>query len=418
MPDLDSALATITGFADSPPFAAAPQADVERRARTRQRRRRARRSGVAAVAVVVALAAGAVGLRGGDEGTGRLTTDTTLPTVRPVDPDALLDQVIDTIDEHAFHTNPSTIARWRDEAAPIMAEAAATPPGDTRTDPHTDPELFVRSMLGELQRNFAADLGRWTAASYRRDWPGAGQTSLRPLGEVRNGVGYLTLPPIGAGPASSAGTDYIATAHDALTMPACGWVIDQRALGSDVRSDLATMLAALAPVLGPGPTVGYRDRHGATRTYVVADDGSMTFGEETVAPAPDGGVSFTDAPVAVIQGPATRWSWEGLVIGFRGRPATRTFGSPTGGLTMGTEQFPLDDGSTLVLTTGVAVDRAGNVYGGATPIEPDEPHAATRAQTQAATTWITGQATCGAASDDPLGDELEDLTRETDANAP
>jgi carboxyl-terminal processing protease len=407
MPDLDSALATITGFADHPPFAPPPETAIERRARKRQRRRRARRSGVAAVAVVMALAAGAVGLRGSDEDTGsRLTTDAPRPRLRPEDTAAFLDQVITTMEEHAYHTDPSTIAGWREGAARIMARAADSPPGDTRTDPHADPELFVQSMLGQLQRNFAAD------------WPGGGQTSLRPLGEVRNGIGYLTLPPIGAGLASAAGADYIATAHDALTMPACGWVIDQRALGSDVRSDLATMLAALAPVLGPGPTVGYRDRHGATRTYVVADDGSMTFGEETVAPAPDGGVSFTDAPVAVIQGPATRWSWEGLVIGFRGRPATRTFGSPTGGLTMGTEQFPLDDGSTLVLTTGVAVDRAGNVYGGATPIEPDESHAATRAQTQAATTWITGQATCGAASDDPLGDELEDLTRETDANAP
>jgi carboxyl-terminal processing protease len=393
MPDLDSALATITAFADSPPFAPPPQADVERRARTLQRRRRARRSGVAAVAVVMALAAGAVGLGGGDEGTGRtLTTDAPRPRLRPADTAAFLDQAVGTIEEHAYHTDPSTIARWRAEATQIMVEAA-TLPGDGRTDPGDDPELFVESVLGELQRNFAADLGRWTSASYRRDRPGAGQTSLRPLGEVRNGIGYLTLPPISVGPTSASGVDYIATAHDALTMPACGWVIDQRALGSDARSDLGTMLAALAPVLGPGPTVGYRDRHGATRTYVVGDDGGVTFGGAEVVPAPDA-VSFTDVPVALMQGPATRWSWEGLVIGFRGRPATRTFGSPTGGLTMGTEQFPLDDGSTLVLTTGVALDRAGNVYGGATPIEPDESHAATRAQTDAATTWIAGQSSC------------------------
>jgi hypothetical protein len=412
MPDLNSALSTITRFADHPPIDPAPEPEIERRAGALRRRRRARRSSAAALVLVVGLAAGAARLGGADEGPGRtLTTDSSPATDGEVDPAALIDQVIDTIEQHAYHLPPGTVAGWRERAPEVAAAATATTsPGGVPGDPVVAPDRFIELMLGELQRNAAADLGTWDGASYRREQPSEGQTSLRPMGEVRDGVGYLTLLPISAGPTTAAGADYIATAHDALGLTPCGWVIDVRALGSDVHSDLGTMLAALAPLLGPGPAVGYRDRDGATHTYVVGDDGALTLGDEEVAPAHGDGVSFTDVPVALLQGPATRWSWEAVVIGFRGRPGVRTFGAPTGGHTIVTERFPLDDGSFLVLTTGMAVDRDGTAYDGVTQIAPGESHPATAAQTEAATSWLAAEPSCAAGPQRTVGDQLEDLT--------
>jgi hypothetical protein len=411
MPDLDAALATISRFADRPPFAPRPEPEVERRAGALRRHRRARRSGAAAIVLVVGLAAGAAGLRGGDESTGsRLTTGSSPATDGGAATATLLDQVIDTIERHAYHLPPGRVAEWR-ERAPEVAAAAARPsasPDGVSTDPVVDPDRFIELILAELARNAAADLGTWDWASYRRERPSDGQTSLRPMAEVRDGVGYLTLPPISAGPTADAGADYIATGQDALGLDACGWVVDVRALGSDVHSDLGTILAALAPLLGPGPTVGHRDRDGATRTYVVGDDGAVTAGADEVAPARGDGASFTDVPVALLQGPATRWSWEEVVIGFRGRPGVRTFGAPTGGHTMATERFALDDGSVMVLTTGVAVDRNGTGYDGVTPIAPDELLPATRSQTEAATSWLAAQPSC-ATSPERTADQLDDL---------
>ena len=68
------------------------------------------------------------------------------------------------------------------------------------------------------------------------------------------------------------GADYVDAAHDVLGAAACGWIVDLRSNGG---GNLYPMLAALAPLLGPGPLLGYRDRHGRTDSWVIDDDGTV-----------------------------------------------------------------------------------------------------------------------------------------------
>jgi C-terminal processing protease CtpA/Prc len=96
-------------------------------------------------------------------------------------------------------------------------------------------------------------------------------------------------------------------------------------------------------------------------------------------------------------------SGEAVAIAFRGRPRTRSFGLPTGGLSTSNGALALPDGSTIMLTTAVDVDRTGRRYGD--KVEPDEmiPAEATSpgndAAIAAAIRWLTQSSGCSPTND-------------------
>jgi carboxyl-terminal processing protease len=102
-------------------------------------------------------------------------------------------------------------------------------------------------------------------------------------------------------------------------------------------------------------------------------------------------------PVAVLTSRLTGSSGEGVVMAFRGRPDSRSFGEPTAGVPTGNAAYPLSDRAELHLTEGIGVDRTGATY--QAPIQPDRPVATdwTRYGTpadpvvQAATRWLEGR---------------------------
>jgi hypothetical protein len=57
-------------------------------------------------------------------------------------------------------------------------------------------------------------------------------------------------------------------------------------------------------------------------------------------------------------------------VAFRGRANTRSFGTPTCGLSTAVSQFPLTTGGRIGVVTSVMADRQKRTYGGR--IEPDE----------------------------------------------
>ena len=84
---------------------------------------------------------------------------------------------------------------------------------------------------------------------------------------------------------------------------------------------------------------------------------------------------------------------EAIVVAFRGRPDTRSFGKPTAGLTTGVEGFRLADGAMLFLATSRFADRDGAVYDG--PLPPDD--LVLDRPEDAALEWLLEQPACAAA---------------------
>ena len=59
-----------------------------------------------------------------------------------------------------------------------------------------------------------------------------------------------------------------------------------------------------------------------------------------------------------------------MTISFKGRARTRSFGSPTTGVSTPNGTFALPDGSMIVLTTAIEADRTAKTYGQI--VGPDE----------------------------------------------
>jgi C-terminal processing protease CtpA/Prc len=74
--------------------------------------------------------------------------------------------------------------------------------------------------------------------------------------------------------------------------------------------------------------------------------------------------------VAVLTDGSVASSGEAIVIAFRARADTRSFGTPTCGLSTGVQGFPLSDGATLFLAVSVMADRTRTAYGA--QVTPDE----------------------------------------------
>jgi C-terminal processing protease CtpA/Prc len=81
-------------------------------------------------------------------------------------------------------------------------------------------------------------------------------------------------------------------------------------------------------------------------------------------------------------------SGEAVVVAFRARPNTRSFGSPTCGLSTANQGFRLSDGATLALTVAVMADRTRAPYG--LSLAPDEPVSGDAEVVQGAIDWLRG----------------------------
>jgi C-terminal processing protease CtpA/Prc len=203
---------------------------------------------------------------------------------------------------------------------------------------------------------------------------------------IEAGIGFIEVPAFSGG--GVAGDQLAALYHQLIErvdeMGVCGWVVDLR---GNTGGDLWPMLAGVGPILGSGyvgsfvypdslvDEWGYRDGLAALNQRVVAT--AEPFYVRTASPA----------SVAVLTDGRTASAGEGIAVAFRGRPATRSFGSPTRGLSTGNAGFDLTDGAVIFLTVAWMADRLGQIY--REGLDPDS--------------WVSG---------DKTGDRTTDATLE------
>jgi C-terminal processing protease CtpA/Prc len=139
-----------------------------------------------------------------------------------------------------------------------------------------------------------------------------------------------------------------------------GWIVDVR---GNLGGNMWPMVAGVGPVLGEGVAGYFIDPTGAESMWEYRDGASW-----------DNGVvqQRVDAPyrlrrdrprVAVLTDAAIASSGEATVIAFRGRPDTRSFGTPTCGLSTAIENYAMSDRAFLNLAISVMADRARTKYG-------------------------------------------------------
>ncbi|MEM8533925.1 MAG: S41 family peptidase [Chloroflexota bacterium] len=170
----------------------------------------------------------------------------------------------------------------------------------------------------------------------------------------------------------------------------CGWIVD---LSDNQGGNMWPMLAGIGPILGTGIAGYFQDTEGVLTAFSYDVGQSFQGATPMTQVAKPYTLRDSDAPVAILTSKKTASSGEAIVVAFRERPNTRSFGQPTAGLSTGNNTYTLSDGATLVLTEVVFVDRTRTLYGQS--IEPDEQPTWFGASVRdRATAWLHTQPSC------------------------
>jgi carboxyl-terminal processing protease len=212
------------------------------------------------------------------------------------------------------------------------------------------------------------DAGQLSFSIQRAEFKNAEVPTVRAL-DTR--LGYIDLP--GATGKTedetrfvSAGTAGVAAVEQQISP--CGWVVDLRRNSGGFPF---SMMSPLEPFM-PEQVVGgfiYGDEKRENLRYsggkFLADNRVMWDNSGAATRLRDPNV-----PVAVLTSNQTGSAGEIATIAFIGRPSSRSFGTPTVGVTSANVGITLPDGSFIMVTHSYDLDRAGNVYDG--PLKPDE----------------------------------------------
>ncbi len=287
---------------------------------------------------------------------------------------AFVDAAIHVTRTHALR---ASAVDWPATEPAIRALAA-----DARTTAEAYPAVrYLLSRLGD-GHSFLMSPAR-TAQSQRGDIANPPVV----VNVAAPGVGYIAVPSYSGVNAERMRAD-AALMHQALARVTadahCGFIVDLRANGG---GNMWPMLAGLAPLLGQEPVGRFDGPSGTAQPWRPAAILTTSL-PSTLA-------DLETRRVAVLTGPRTASSGEAVVVAFRGRPNTRSFGRATAGLSTANGSYPLPDGSTLLLTTAVFVDRLGQRYGHAiTPDQVVEEASTQDAPLVAASQWLRESVTC------------------------
>ncbi len=222
----------------------------------------------------------------------------------------------------------------------------------------------LRAPVVELQITRASTTSRLVVTLH----PAVCPIAMHPEGRwLKPGFGYLELPEM-SGSADRV-AEYATEAQRHIRTldqrEPGGWIVDLRRNGG---GNMWPMLAGVGPLAGEGLLGAFvspdRIEHWGYRV------GHSFMGQQVMAKVDEPHVLRRPPPVAVLTSRLTASSGELVLLAFRGRPNTRSFGEPTAGVPTSNEDVMLRDGAGLLLTAALGADRTGRTYDG--PVVPDQ----------------------------------------------
>lgn len=136
------------------------------------------------------------------------------------------------------------------------------------------------------------------------------------------------------------------------------FVIDLRGNGG---GNMWPMLQGIGPLLDAEKCGYFIDADDEITPWIYQD--IIVKSSEGNVPSNDMIMDQEKIRIAVLQDNGTASSGEAIVIAFKGRKNTKSFGSSTCGASTSNQGFPLSDGSILALTSAIMADRNMNKYG-------------------------------------------------------
>jgi len=291
-----------------------------------------------------------------------------------------LDHAIDRMQAAALHRAVLDWEHIRDSAHHLAR--GGTVPADTHA--------AIGYALAQLRDGHSSFIPASARQASNRFSPWSGAPSGRSL---PSGVHVIDVPGLTSGTPEE-NLKYAAHLRNLLEAAAAapGLVIDLR---NNTGGNMWPMLAGVAPLLGQRTVGAFVQPEGpSTPWFVTASEAGYADVPSITLPASSPDPSLASLPVAVLIGKRTASAGEAVLCAFLGRDALRTFGQPTAGQSTANASIELDDGSLLLLTTGVYADRTGTLYGDS--IHPDQmvesaESAEPDAALAAAEAWLLGR---------------------------
>jgi C-terminal processing protease CtpA/Prc len=222
---------------------------------------------------------------------------------------------------------------------------------------------FALSQLGDHHSSF------YTPTEFEQNAEMTASDNPAPRGKLLlEKIGFIAIDEFWGSGRNEYATKAQQVIRDLDAQNPCGWIVDLR---ENNGGSMWPMLAGIGPILGDGDVGAFVDSYGHKAVWSYRSGQAMLDGHtNTQVSGQPYKLKTSFPPVAVLTGVNTASSGEAIVIAFRGRPNTHSFGLYTAGLTTGNDPIPLSDGAMINLTTSVSADRTGQTYGDR--IYPDE----------------------------------------------
>lgn len=253
-------------------------------------------------------------------------------------------------------------------------------------DPQTIPDTFpaIRVALGLLNDHHSFYIKAGGKSSILNP---SSPTGCRipdvPDPSVPTDIGYVRIPAFGE---ATGGEQLAAMIQDEVRREdkneIAGWIVDLRGNGG---GNMYPMLAGVGPVLGAG-TAGYFISPSRTTPFGYDARGAFVGNVVQTSVASEYKLRRPNPRVAVLTDKQVASAGEAIVVAFRERPHTRSFGTETCGVPSGNALFMLSDTAQLYLTVSRDADRTRHVYDG--PIVPDETIGGSSAVVARAIAWL------------------------------
>lgn len=276
-----------------------------------------------------------------------------------------------------YSINKSTMD-WDSFRAQVIAEA-----GDAQSIPALYPaiELALR-LLNDTQSYY------WTAGGQLIGPAPVGGCGAAPPGVVTvpSSIAYVKIESCNcSGSAADRFAESIQQSIRTGDRPGLvGWIVDLR---GNIGGNMWPMIAGVGPLVGEGIIgwIVYNDRE-YEREYRNGE--ARSFGDVFARVADPHTLLNPFPSVAVLTDNEVSSAAEAITVYFKGRPRTRSFGTPTCGHHHIQQDFALSDGATLSLAVSEHADRLKRQYRGS--IAPDEVLSDPQEAVRRAVAWLQG----------------------------
>lgn len=184
-------------------------------------------------------------------------------------------------------------------------------------------------------------------------------------------IGYVRVNQYGGGSTGSAAIAFAEEIKQQIksqdSPDIIGWIVDLR---SNLGGNMWPMVAGIGPILGEGTAGYFIGPDGLGYSWGYLDGASVNEGTVISQVVDPYELILPNPKVAVLLDNGIASSGEVMAISFVGREKTKSFGSPTCGLSTANSGYTLSSNCTLVLTVAYLADRDKNLFG--MPVPPDQ----------------------------------------------